>query len=290
MSTNRQYKSSAFATLFGEPNVFIELYNALTGSTYPLDTAVKPVTLTDVLFMDRQNDVAFVIGDSIVVLVEHQASICNNLPLRLLQYIARVYELIVDNKAMYKEALIEIPKPEFIVLYNGTKCFPDEQTLKLSDAFKQQTSPGLGGSLDLSVRVVNINKGYNQVTINNSGHLKGYVEFISMIRDNQKTGMSLRDAIKKAVTDCIAQGILVSFLKRHGSEVINMLTQEFNLETAKEAWLEEGIDIGRIQAAVNAVKNWRFTITEAMSLAGLDTKHRDRLIKELQKQCIEYTE
>ena len=298
MIINRQHKSSAFTTLFGEPDVFIELYNALTGSTYPLGTVMQPVTLTDVLFMDRQNDVAFVIGESIVVLVEHQATICNNLPLRLLQYIARVYELIVDNKEMYKEALIKIPKPEFIVLYNGTKSFPDEQTLKLSDAFKQPPYPGLGGALDLSVRVVNINKGYNQVTINNSNHLKGYVEFIAMIRNNQKTGLSLGDAIKKAVSDCIAQGILVDFLKRHGSEVINMLIQEFNLETAKEVWQEEAREEGRIEAreetlilaTVNVIKGLSLSVTDAMALMNLDAKHRNRLIEELKRQGVEYTE
>ena len=161
MKANREHKSSVFATLFGKPDIFIELYNALSGSAYPLDTIVKPATLTDVLFMDQQNDVAFVIGDAIVVLIEHQASINENMPLRLLMYIARVYELIIDNKAVYKDKLLKVPKPEFIVLYNGIDEFPNEKTLRLSDAFNQSPSPGLGGVLDLSVRVVNINKGYN---------------------------------------------------------------------------------------------------------------------------------
>jgi len=104
MSVNRQYKSSVFATLFGEPDKFIELYNALTGSSYPLNTHVTPANLTGVLFMDQMNDVAFVIDKRIVVLVEHQASINENMPLRLLIYVARVYELIIDNKATYKKS------------------------------------------------------------------------------------------------------------------------------------------------------------------------------------------
>ena len=64
MSTNREYKSSVFSLLFGEKDKFLELYNALTGSKYPLDTNMHPATITEALFMGRQNDVAFVIDQT----------------------------------------------------------------------------------------------------------------------------------------------------------------------------------------------------------------------------------
>ena len=298
MSANRQYKSSVFATLFGEPDNFIELYNALTGSAYPLDTNVEPATLTDILFMDRQNDVAFVIGDVIVVLIEHQSTISENIPLRLLLYIARIYELIIDNDAIYKEKLYKIPQPEFIVLYNGTDKFPSEKTLRLSDAFKQSPTPGLGGFLDLSVRVVNINKGYNQNIVKSSNNLKGYVDFIALVRGNRKLGLSLQDAVTKAVSDCLQQGILTDFLNRHATEVINMLTAEFNIDTAKRVWqeeareegIEEGIEIGRIYAAVNVIKKWGLSVADAMALVGLVEAYRDQVINELRKQGVEFAE
>jgi len=301
MSANRQHKSSVFSTLFGDPDVFLELYNALTSGAYSPSTKVVPATLTDVLFMDRQNDIAFVIGDVIVVLIEHQASINNNMPLRLLLYIAKVYELIIDNADIYREKLLRIPKPEFIVLYNGTDSFPNERTLKLSDAFKQSPEPGLGGMLELSVRVVNINKGFNQDIIQNSDHLRGYVDFIAMVRDNQIIGMGLRDAVATAVTDCLKKGILVGFLKRHSSEVINMLTTEFDINIAKRVWqeeahedgIQEGIEIGReegrIYAAVNAVKNWQFSLTDALVLVELGEKYREQVVKILQDKGINFT-
>ena len=65
MSVNKQYKSSVFAMLFSDPEKFIELYDALTGKNLPTNTPVELATLTDVLFMDRQNDVAFIVGDTI---------------------------------------------------------------------------------------------------------------------------------------------------------------------------------------------------------------------------------
>jgi len=294
MSANRQYKSSVFATLFGEPDRFIELYNALTGSAYPLTTNAEPATLTDILFMDRQNDVAFVIGDTIVVLIEHQSSISKNMALRLFLYIARVYELIIENEAIYKERLYKIPKPEFIVLYNGTDNYPDEETLRLSDAFMRAPQPGLGGHLELTVRVVNINKGHNSNIINSSNNLKGYVEFIALVRRNRQLGLSLQDAVTKAVEDCIQQGVLVNFLQRHATEVINMLTAEFSIDTAKRVWQEEAREEANIQKAIKdvviIVKKWHISLKDAMALLELDKEYLQQVITELKRQNVEYTE
>ena len=73
MSANRQYKSSFFATLFKDPDKMLELYNALTGKNLPPDSLIEPATLEDALFMDRINDIAFVVEGRLVVLVEQQS-------------------------------------------------------------------------------------------------------------------------------------------------------------------------------------------------------------------------
>ena len=49
----------------------------------------------------------------------------------------------------------------------------------------------------------------------------------------------------QAVKDCIKEGILVEFLKEHSAEAINMLAQEFDINIAKQIWLEEGREEGR---------------------------------------------
>jgi hypothetical protein len=239
------------------------------------------------------------------VLIEHQSTISKNLPLRLLIYIARVYEMIIATKAVYRDKLVMIPRPEFIVLYNGAKTFSSEKVYRLSDAFKQSALPGLGGTLDLSVRVVNINKGYNQQIVSSSSCLSGYVEFVALVRANQKSGDNLQDAITNAVTECIRRGILADFLKRHGAEVINMLLHEFDIDIAKQVWQEEaredaleegrqeGLEEGRrflIQSTINIIKELRLSVSEAMELMKLDIEYRDMLIKELQRQGLEYTE
>ena len=167
MSVNREYKNSLFTTLFNDAEKLLSLYNAVSGRDLPADTPVEIVTLEDILFNYRRNDVAFVLGDRIVILLEHQSSISANMPLRLLIYIARVYEKLIDNAAVYKSKLLKIPKPDFIVLYNGTDDFPDEKTLLLSDAYMDipEDFIGFSGSLELEVRVVNINEGRNEAIV-----------------------------------------------------------------------------------------------------------------------------
>ena len=86
---NREYKSSMFKDLFSNVTAALELYNALTSSHFTVDDGLFFTTLENALFMDWLNDISFMIGDKLVVLIEHQSSINENMPLRALIYIAR---------------------------------------------------------------------------------------------------------------------------------------------------------------------------------------------------------
>ena len=128
--------------------------------------------------------------------IEHQSTISENLPLRLLMYYARVMEKFIDSEAVFKQELIKIPTPEFIVLYNGLNDYPSEKTLRLSDAFME--IPGYMqkfGKIELTVRVFNINIGYNEDLKKNSESLSGYSTFVGLVKDYRQSGMELKPAI-----------------------------------------------------------------------------------------------
>jgi len=241
---NRKYKNSVFKDLFHDEATAIALYNALTDNRFTIDDGLHFTTLENALFMDRLNDVSFTIGDRLVVLIEHQSSVNANMPLRALLYIARVYEKIIDNKAIYRTNLFTIPTPEFYVLYNGNKDYPDEMILRLSDAFRYVDIPGVEilASLELAVRVLNVNKGHNEKILEKCEVLRSYAAFIWQIREYQHEGRTLEDAITTAIDYCVDNGILVEYLKSNGSEVRNMLFTEFKLEDAKQVWFEEGCE------------------------------------------------
>ena len=213
MGANKKYKDSLFVWLFKNPDKLRELYGAIAG--IPIDPSV-PITiktLDGVFFMKQKNDISFIIGGRLVVLIEHQSTINPNMPVRMLMYIARIYELILEEQNKYGSKLLPIPQPEFIVLYNGEDPFPDQATLKLSDAFINAAAAGLIAPgtppLELTVKVYNINQGRNAEIARECELLKGYSAFVAAVRRFEKGGKSKKEALKLAIQDCIAHGILV---------------------------------------------------------------------------------
>ena len=214
----------------------------------PLDIPITINTLEDALFMGRLNDISFAIGEKQVVLIEHQATINPNMTLRFLMYIGRVYEKIIDTKRMYGTRLIPIPRPEFFVLYNGPTPYPDQETLKLSDMFEHRERHGLPArspSLELEVRVININYGHNEGIVKSCKTLFWYSIFVEKVREHEQEGLSLEEAIRKAIQYCIAHDIMKEYLEQYGTEVINMLFAEWNMEDALAVRFEEGREEGR---------------------------------------------
>ncbi|MCL2101659.1 MAG: Rpn family recombination-promoting nuclease/putative transposase [Fibromonadales bacterium] len=241
---NRCYKNSVFTLLFSEKEKLLELYNAVSGQNYPENTEIEIITLSDVLFMERINDIAFVLDDKLVVLIEHQSTVNENMPLRMLLYMAKEYQKITGKKDLYKKRIVEIPTPEFIVLYNGKEEFPDFKELKLSDAFKCKRESCF---LELVVKVYNINKGRNAEMSERSPSLNGYSELVAEVNKNSNI-MSHEEAIKAAIKTCMSKNILLYFLEKHSYEVENMLLTEWNWDDALAVAKEEGKEEARAEA------------------------------------------
>jgi predicted transposase YdaD len=273
MPVNREYKDSVFSLLFGNPETLREVYGALEGITIDPSEPITINTLEGALYQKRINDLSFTIGDKLVVLIEHQSTLNKNMPLRILMYIARIYEKIVENRDIYAKGLIKIPRPEFIIIYNGPDTDWDTQTLKLSDAFEDTSSWGVlsPAPLELTAIAYNINQGHNKEIVCKSEKLSGYSIFIDKVREYEKELGNLEGALKKAVEYCVKGNILKDFLESHSKEVFNMLFTEWNqeealeyrynegreegLETGREEGLEagreEGLEAGREEAAKN---------------------------------------
>jgi hypothetical protein len=259
MGANRSYKDSVFSLLFNDPDTLRELYCALEGVTLPPDAPITINTLEGVLFMERVNDISFAVANKLVVILEHQSTVNPNMPLRCLLYLARLYEKIINNKDIYKSKLVNIPRPECFVLYNGLADYPDETILKLSDAFADIEDLGFNGpaDLELTVRVLNINKGHNEGLVKRCKKLDGYSDFIAKAREYERELGSREEGVQAAVKYCINHGILQEFLELHSSEVFNMLFTEWNWDDALavrfEEGLEKGLEKGREEIARNAL-------------------------------------
>ena len=225
----RTYKDSVFCRIFNEKKELLSLYNALNMSHYENPDDLEIITLDNALFLQMKNDVAFLINTNEMCLIEHSSTVCLNYPLRSLLYLAREYEVILEqrNENILKYGLVKIPTPACIVLYNGMEKRPEVEILKLSDAFEnQEVEP----CLELFVKVLNINDGMNENVLNGCKTLKDYVILISKIRENYNEIGDLAKAIHKAVDYCIEADHLRSFLIRNRAEVEPMLLSEGTVE------------------------------------------------------------
>jgi predicted transposase/invertase (TIGR01784 family) len=245
--------------------------------TLPPNVPVAINTLENVLYKARMNDISFTIGGALVVLIEHQSTINENMPLRLLLYIAKLYEKITGEKDLYRQKRISLPQPEFIVLYNGMAPCPDEKILSLSDSFHDRAELGLARDtafLELTAKVYNINRGHNEPIVRRCKTLEGYSAFIAAVREHEGKGNSRDEAIKLAVKDCIERNILKEFLETHATEVANMLITEWNWDDAFVMQREEGRQEGR-EEDVKRLRKYGMLpeqIAEALELP-LDTVH-----------------
>lgn len=234
--SNREHKSTVFTSYFGIAENAASLYNGLNCETHVQPEDIVFETLEGVLYMARKNDLAFTAKQKILVIGEHQSTVNFNMPIRSAIYYGRTMEKIIPPKQIYRTRKIAIPTPEFYVSYNGRTPQPAEQMLHLSDSYLESTNNPM---LELKVKVININLSANHPILQKCHALYEYSSFIQKIYDYIKLGNNRDIAIACAMEECVHNGVMADFINQHGSEVRNMLFEEFNLEDAKQEWYAE---------------------------------------------------
>jgi hypothetical protein len=278
MAVNRKYKDSVFRSIFNNKKNLLELYNAIEGTNYQDESIIEINTLEEAIFSARKNDISFSVNKKMVVLIEHQSTINENIPLRILSYITRIYENIVDKKIYWESG--KIPRPDFVVLYNGKAPFPEKKCLRLSDIFEETEDNDLI-LLDLIVRVFNINKGYNPDLERKSKTLDDYAIFIAKVREYERK-YPLKEAVKLAVKYCIKKNILEDYFRQNSSEVVSMNFIKYNEKDAirearkesREKGREEGIEVG-VEKGKKEVQNYKLNLKK-QRLSGEELKKKKK--------------
>ena len=208
-----KYKDVLFRRVFREKEDLLDLYNAINGTSYADPNLLEINTLEDALFMSMKNDKSFIIA-STINLYEHQSTNNPNMPIRGLLYFARLYEgYIAKNRLdIYGTKKIMLPTPHFIVFYNGSDEMPDEKIIKLSDSFIRGKNDKIFPELECYVRILNINYGHNEETLNACKRLSDYSQFIHIVGENLKSGVTNEIAVSAAIDYCIEHDILSDIL------------------------------------------------------------------------------
>lgn len=276
---NRQYKDRLWRMVFNNKEDLLQLYNAINHTDYQNPDDLEVNTLEDVLYLSMKNDVSFLVGGT-MNLYEHQSTFNPNMPLRGVFYFSRVYEgYVADNNLMiYHEKRVRLPKPKYIVFYNGTKKQPDSMELKLSDCFENTDNEA--PCLECTATMLNINYGHNQELMKHCRRLKEYSIFIQCVREYIQSEPSVEDALEKAIDTCIHQDVLADFLKKHRAEVLEMILTTYNKKLHEKTLRREGRDegiqnINRLNGYLLADKRY-----SDLERSTKDPEYQEKLLKE----------
>lgn len=285
--SNRKYKDSVFISYLSEkPERLLSLYKALTDDHSARAEDIKINSIHSTFTQSTYNDISFVVGNKHIVLVEHQSTINYNMPLRMLNYLNQLYlNLIPRKRLMYQKNLIPLPSPQFYVFYNGTDDFPDYHQLRLSDALQSDES-----RLELIVDVYNINYDHNKELMEKCEEIRNYSYLVHRIRHHEKQGRSLDDSILIAIKDCYRNMIMVDYLSRYQSEVLELMklmwSHKGEIEYEREQAEARGIVIGEARGTnlITRMNSWllKSNRSDELTRSFEDSTLQQKLLAEYQ--------
>jgi len=280
---NKKHKDSVFCDLFGNQidgkKNFLSLYNAIHGTDLKLEnTTIERKIIPQSVYKTFDNDLSMLINGQLIVMVEHQSTINENMPLRFLEYLTRIYEGIIPNRERYNEHAVKIPQPEFYVFYNGLMAYPAEKILKLSDSFYEVETSGTA-SLELTVKVINIGPGKNLPIMDSCDILNQYCEFVHLIRTIARKGDE--ESYAEAVREAIRRGVLTDYLRRNATEIINMTFAEYDYELDMQVKYEEAQKEKAIDDAKALLAIGKLTVEEIASCIKLPIEEVQKLAEDI---------
>ena len=98
---------------------------------------------------------------------------------------------------------------------NGAEPQPDRKILRLSDLYTVRMKET---QLELTAVLLNINRNHNRELMEACRDLKDYAEYVDRVRKYARE-LPLSEAVERAITECIREGILKEFLEKNRAEV-----------------------------------------------------------------------
>ncbi len=265
LKLNRKYKDTLFRKVFNNKKDLLSLYNALNDTNHTDDSLITINTIEDAIYIGYKNDISFIINSELN-LYEHQSSINYNMPVRGLIYFAELYKGYIEqnNLLIYNEKLVELPFTKYVVFYNGTEDESEKQELRLSDSYARPSYKngiidmkiGMGNadninnagesgdnpSVEVIVKMLNINYGCNRRLMEKCQKLMEYSKFIALVRVKsddltEKYKKEMRainkkeifaEAVSLAINEAIRDNVLKDILSKNKAEVTDMLLTEFD--------------------------------------------------------------
>ena len=263
---NRNIKDSVFCDLFGKPEYLIQLYRAL----HPEDMETQQedltiVTLSRIIVREMYNDLGFLAGNRLLVLVEAQSSWSENIVVRFLMYLGETYRRYIEKNDLdlYTTKKVELPKPELYVIYTGDRMKRPEKI-----SLKSEFYGGEYSCVEVEAKVI-----YDSV---HGDILNQFITFSKVFDQmRKKFPDDRRKAVQETIRICKEKDVLTSYLSKEevATVMFTFADQEREYDRAlrkeREKAREEGREEGFIDALVSLVKEHLLSIKDASKQANM---------------------
>ena len=215
-------KASVFTNLFSDTRYTLQLYKAL----HPEDSTATEddlmlMTIESHMLNQQYNDLGFLVGTQLIILVEAQASWSENIVIRVLLYVVQTWYKYIKRMKLdvYDEEKISLPEPELYVIYTGegAKNKPDHLSIR------ENFFGGKKVSVDCEVKV--LFDGSKGDIINQ------YVRFCQVFNEQVRAYGRTRKAVEETIRICQDEDVLKEYLERQREEVIDIMLALFDEET-----------------------------------------------------------
>ena len=255
----RTIKDTVFSNLFGNKSNLLKMYRVL----HPEDEAtteddLKDVTIGNILTDGIYNDLSFIVGNRLMVLVEAQSTWSVNIVIRTLLYFVQVLKDYLDDieADLYHSAVVAVPRPEFYVIYTGERGTKPDRLLWSRDLFQ-----GDPGDLELGVKALYGN-GKDDI-------ISQYVAFCKVFNQQRELYGLTKKALTETIRICKDGNVLKEYLESREKEVMNIMTLLFDQETVtlrreKRIGRENRAE-GNMQGAIEMCREYGASFDEAVT-------------------------
>ena len=268
-------KDSVFTNLFQDKKYLLQLYKAL----HPEDTDIKEDKLTDitiknVLTDNIYNDLGFMAGNKLMILVEAQSTWTMNIIIRALLYLVQTYHDYFEHtkQSLYTSKKVQMPKPELYVIYTGNrKNKPTE--VSLSEEF-------FGGEdCCIDVKVKMIYDGKEGDIINQ------YVVFTKVCDEQIAVYGRTKRAVLEAIRICKDKNVLKEYLESKEKEVVDIMMVLYDEQEVMRSYVESEVHEARhgekIATARRMLKRGKMSFEEISEDLNLPLEEIERLAENL---------
>ena len=225
----RNSKNSIFLDLFTIPEYLLQLVKTLHPEMTDLkEDDIKILTVQSVFVNRPYNDLGVLVKNKLLILVEAQATWSINILIRILLYLASTYhDYIQDNKlSVYSDTKIDLPEPEFYVIYTGNKKINKDFISLREDIFKNPES-----KLDLIARVIH--------SENKKDIIGQYIIFCHVLDSQIKIYGYTKKALENAIKICQNSDVLKKYLESRKKEVNDIMFVLFDQDYNTELYAQE---------------------------------------------------